>query len=58
MKTFETDFVTRNLLQLCYTCEDAHQCQTEEQCRACWAESGMIPEQEDETQRFLNLVHA
>ncbi|WP_169733350.1 MULTISPECIES: hypothetical protein [Paenibacillus] len=58
MKTFETDFVTKNLLQLCYTCEDAHQCQTEEQCRACWAENGMIPEQEDETKNFLNLVHA
>ncbi|QWU13944.1 hypothetical protein SAMN04487895_101204 [Paenibacillus sophorae] len=58
MKTFETDFVTKNLLQLCYTCDDAHQCQTEEQCKACWAENGMIPEQEDETKHFLDLVHA
>ncbi|MFD1774632.1 hypothetical protein [Paenibacillus rhizophilus] len=58
MKTFETDFVTKNLLQLCYNCEDAYLCETEEQCKACWAENGMIQEQEDETKRFLDLVHA
>ncbi|MBY9079248.1 hypothetical protein KIH86_22540 [Paenibacillus sp. HN-1] len=58
MRTFETDFVTKNLLQLCYNCEDAYLCETEEQCMACWTENGMIPQEEDETKRLLDLVHA
>ncbi|WP_167336659.1 hypothetical protein [Paenibacillus camerounensis] len=58
MTTFETDYVTRNLLQLCYNCDDAHLCETEEQCRACWADNGMMPTEENETRQFLDLVHA
>ena len=58
MTTFQTDYVTRNLLQLCYNCDDAHLCETEEKCRACWADSGMLPEQNDETKQLLDLVHA
>ncbi|WP_339314606.1 hypothetical protein [Paenibacillus sp. FSL R10-2734] len=58
MKTFETDYMTRNLLQLCYNCDDAHLCETEEQCRACWADNGMLDEQTDETKQLLDLVHA
>lgn len=58
MKTFETDYMTRNLLQLCYNCDDAYLCQTEEQCRACWAEQGLLDEAKDETRQLLDMVHA
>lgn len=58
MKTFETDYMTRNLLQLCYNCDDAYLCETEEKCRACWAENGMLDGEVDETKQLLDLVHA
>ncbi|KKO51368.1 hypothetical protein XI25_26645 [Paenibacillus sp. DMB20] len=59
----ETDMMTVNLLRLCYHCDDAHLCETEEQCRKCWAEQGLLPlENEDEGQRetkqFLQMMHA
>lgn len=61
---FETDMMTVNLLRLCYNCEDAHLCETEEKCRACWTEQGLLPmENEDdeglrETKELLQLIHA
>ncbi|MNP55954.1 hypothetical protein D3C76_1506420 [compost metagenome] len=61
MTTFKnTDDISKNLLQFCYTCEDAHLCTTEEKCRACWTEQGLLADQDelDETQRFLQLMHA
>ncbi|MGZ7441564.1 hypothetical protein [Paenibacillus sp. TH7-28] len=42
MKTTTQDTVTRNYLQFCYTCEDAHLCTTEDMCQACWAEKGLL----------------
>lgn len=39
--TAHEETVTRNYLQFCYNCEDAHLCTTEEQCKACWAEKGL-----------------
>ncbi|AOZ91020.1 hypothetical protein [Paenibacillus crassostreae] len=51
--------ITQNLLQFCYTCEDAHLCTTEEKCRACWTEQGLMTEESalDETQTFLQLMN-
>ncbi|MFC7680253.1 hypothetical protein [Paenibacillus sp. GCM10028914] len=58
----ETDMMTVNLLRLCYNCDDAHLCETEEKCRACWAEQGLLPTDEDagqrETKEFLQMMHA
>ncbi|MDO7904866.1 hypothetical protein Q5741_00395 [Paenibacillus sp. JX-17] len=53
-------YVTNNLLQFCYTCEHAHECTTEEQCKACWAENGMLPEENEglnETRKYLNMAY-
>ncbi|MUG47490.1 hypothetical protein [Paenibacillus woosongensis] len=62
MKT-DQDQVTRNLLQFCYHCEDAHLCTTEEACKACWAENGWFePEAEaagaEETRQLLQFYYA
>ena len=54
----QTDTVTKNLLQFCYTCEDAMHCQTEEICRSCWAEQGIaLEEQPDETEKLLHAYY-
>jgi|GEM_PF-5722889 len=37
MKELQLD-MTRNYLQLCYDCTDAHRCDTEARCMACWVE--------------------
>jgi hypothetical protein len=62
MTTFNnnTDETSKNLLQFCYTCEDAHLCTTEEKCKACWTEQGILSEQEglNETQTYLQMMHA
>ncbi|MCR8659870.1 hypothetical protein [Paenibacillus endoradicis] len=39
-----TDHTTKNLLQFCYTCPDAPNCETEEKCRACWTENELQDE--------------
>jgi len=57
-----TDQTTINFLRLCYHCDDACLCETEEQCLACWNEHG-IPQdhelaEEDETAKWLRMVHA
>lgn len=61
MKTFDFETTTtKNLLQFCYTCEDAHECTTEEICRECWAAKGLLDEeeQEDETKQLLMEYYA
>ncbi|TYA13649.1 hypothetical protein FRY98_13510 [Paenibacillus faecis] len=61
MKTANQENVTRNFLQFCYTCEDAHLCTTEEACQACWAEQGLCErdaQATDETQELLQLYYA
>ncbi|WP_430522297.1 hypothetical protein [Paenibacillus brevis] len=61
MKTVNQENVTRNYLQFCYTCEDAHLCTTEETCQACWAEQGLCaaPEENaEETRELLQLYYA
>ncbi|USB33553.1 hypothetical protein [Paenibacillus sp. YPG26] len=47
MRTVNQEVVTRNLLQFCYTCEDAHLCTTEEACEACWAAKGLLDLEEE-----------
>ncbi|WP_223066182.1 hypothetical protein [Paenibacillus caui] len=52
---------TRNLLQFCYTCADAHECTTEEICRECWAANGLLDEETEEmgeTQQLLMGYYA
>ncbi|MHA0857974.1 hypothetical protein [Paenibacillus sp. CMAA1364] len=53
------DETTKNYLQFCYTCEDAHLCTTEEKCKSCWAEQAMTETTElNETQNYLQMMHA
>ncbi|MFD3257406.1 hypothetical protein ACE3MQ_02215 [Paenibacillus lentus] len=64
MKTNNQDQVTRNLLQFCYNCEDAHLCTTEEICKACWAENGLYEAETEaaagaeETRQLLQFYYA
>lgn len=58
-----TDQTTINFLRLCYHCDDACLCETEEQCLACWNEQEAMPQDqhmagEDETAKWLRMVHA
>lgn len=52
------DVTTMKFMQLCYHCDDAAKCTTEEACRACWA---LHEEEQDiemnETQQFLQLQY-
>ncbi|GAA0137199.1 hypothetical protein YSY43_40400 [Paenibacillus sp. YSY-4.3] len=64
MKTNQ-DQVTRNLLQFCYHCEDAHLCTTEETCKACWVENGLYEAEAEteaagaeETRQLLQFYYA
>ncbi len=59
--TTATSQLTRNYLNLCYNCQDAHLCESEEQCLACWAEQGVLDEEETEaaeTGKLLNMYYA
>ncbi len=58
--TTATNQLTRNYLNLCYNCQDAHLCESEEQCLACWAEQGVLEEETEasETGQLLNLYYA
>jgi hypothetical protein len=60
--------VTRNLINFCYTCDEARNCTTERQCIHCWAEHNLsmgvedvlndlvaVEEGNDETVRLLRL---
>ncbi|GAB6989995.1 hypothetical protein [Paenibacillus pini] len=61
MTTNEMEMTTHNLLHYCYTCEGAALCDTEEKCKACWAEKGMLAEAVkdlDETTLYLQMMHA
>ncbi|ANS74580.1 hypothetical protein AWM70_08260 [Paenibacillus yonginensis] len=51
---------TRNLLQFCYTCTDAHECTTEEACRECWAANNLLEEDDEagETRELLMEYYA
>jgi len=53
--------MTAYLLQFCYTCTDASECTTEDDCRRCaeyYAEQNRMEEEIDETQWYLRQVHA
>ncbi|NWL90118.1 MULTISPECIES: hypothetical protein [unclassified Paenibacillus] len=61
MKTMNQEQTTRNYLQFCYTCEDAHLCTTEEACQDCWAKKGMLEAEHDgaeETRQLLQMYYA
>jgi len=62
MKETNNDQVTMNLLQFCYTCDDAAKCDSEEICRHCWAEQGLLAEEEDrastDISRMINAYYA
>ena len=60
MKELDTDQVTKNLLQFCYTCDDAALCTSEEVCKHCWAEHGTLldeEEKEEETTDICKLIN-
>jgi len=52
-----TDYqeVTRNYIRYCYTCDKAHECDTEEQCVACWRQKEQLQTEEmtEETRQAL-----
>ncbi|MDP4098704.1 hypothetical protein OIN60_18390 [Paenibacillus sp. P96] len=53
--------MTAYLLQFCYTCTDAAECTTEEDCRRCaeyYTGQNRMDEEIDETQWYLQQVHA
>lgn len=60
MNANKQDVVTRNLLQFCYHCEDAHLCTTEEDCKACWAANGLYEEETNTTcaNETRDLLHS
>ncbi|WP_256758505.1 hypothetical protein [Cohnella sp. WQ 127256] len=51
--------ITNNYLQFCYTCQEAHQCENEKKCLACWEEKGIAAKEEyaqtTTTEDFLRL---
>lgn len=55
MTANNTNTVTRNLLQFCYTCENAYLCTTEQACKECWTNNGIYEAADDaaETRRLL-----
>jgi hypothetical protein len=46
-----TNEVTKYLLAICYHCEDAHRCDTEEECRACMADMAVDRHTEEKQQQ-------
>jgi hypothetical protein len=34
--------ITKYMIQYCYTCEKALECDTDEKCIACWEAKGLI----------------
>lgn len=46
-----TTEVTKYLLTMCYHCEQAIGCETEEKCRACWADHQLLHEQCEQLER-------
>ncbi|MBB3113712.1 hypothetical protein FHS18_005825 [Paenibacillus phyllosphaerae] len=43
--------ITRNLLQYCYTCQEAHACDAMEKCQACWEAHGMLNDPDERNER-------
>ncbi|NUU78852.1 hypothetical protein [Paenibacillus xylanilyticus] len=59
----QADELTRYMLQLCYTCDDANRCTTEEEVKACMAQYAKTEEPEqtegaEATRGFMNLMYA
>ena len=50
--------ITRNLLHHCYTCDDAGFCLTEEACRQCWLEHGLLGTEIGEANETQALMQA
>ncbi|GKU78855.1 hypothetical protein [Paenibacillus sp. L3-i20] len=40
------DVITKNMIQYCYTCPDAHKCDTEEKCKTCWEAKGLLKKED------------
>lgn len=58
MMNKEETIVTKKLLQLCYTCDHAHECETEEKSIACWIDNDAFcdePQEADETRELLRI---
>lgn len=53
--------ITHNMIQYCYTCPQAHECDTEEKCIACWIEKGLIKKEDLQetltTEKLLKLYN-
>ncbi|GBF74307.1 hypothetical protein PA598K_02644 [Paenibacillus sp. 598K] len=51
--------ITRYLLHCCYNCDDAGNCTTEEACRQCWLEHGLLGREigEDDTKGLLQAYY-
>ncbi|MFD0587382.1 hypothetical protein ACFQZE_05175 [Paenibacillus sp. GCM10027627] len=45
-ETNKYNIVTEKMIKYCYTCPEAHKCDTEEKCIACWKEKGLLNEEE------------
>ncbi|WP_058304300.1 hypothetical protein [Gorillibacterium timonense] len=58
MKEMNNDQVTMNLLQFCYTCDDAAACASEEICRHCWAEQGIPVDEEQAGSEIGRMINA
>ncbi|MEC0125298.1 hypothetical protein [Paenibacillus pabuli] len=59
----QADELTRYMLQLCYTCDDANRCTTEEEVKACMAKNAQVIETEqteggEVTRGFMDLMYA
>lgn len=51
--------MTQYFLQFCYTCQDAHECMTEEECKECAERYAMETDAaNNETRHLLQMVHA
>nr|WP_145401955.1 hypothetical protein [Paenibacillus xylanexedens] len=59
----QADDLTRYMLHLCYTCDDANRCTTEEAVRACMAAHAETDQPEpaegvDVTRGYLDMMYA
>ncbi|MDR6724247.1 hypothetical protein J2W91_002715 [Paenibacillus amylolyticus] len=59
----QADELTRYMLHLCYTCDDANRCTTEEAVEACMANNAQADQPEpaegaDVTRGFMDLMYA
>ncbi|MCG7379646.1 hypothetical protein MH215_21840 [Paenibacillus sp. ACRSA] len=59
----QADDLTRYMLHLCYTCDDANRCTTEEAVKACMENNAQADQPEpaegaDVTRGFMDLMYA